>query len=158
MGLRSVCIDGEPPHSTTRWVKGKKEWRQQVSEKVSGWRLDPDAGIRAEFVVTSDRRGGHSFDLDNVAKPVFDAFQGGTPGYVEVQRYVGRHAGVVLTVGLPEPALPPFQCWVESLWRGSKRDVDSHPALKAIPHPGICGHRDCARGNRDRSDEGRQPR
>jgi hypothetical protein len=135
VGLRSVCVDGEPPTFNYPMGQREKEWRQQVLKHLTGWRLDPTEGIRAEFVVTSDRRRGHSFDLDNMAKPVFDAFQGGTPRYVEVERYVGRHAGVVLTLGLPEPALPPFQCWVQNLWRGSKRDADPYPGLTTIPQP-----------------------
>lgn len=142
-----VFVEGEPPTFNYPMNPRERAWRAQVLDVVAGWNLGPAQGIRAEFVVSSDKRGGHSFDLDNLAKPVFDAFSGSTPQFVEVTRRVGHPPGVGIEESSTEPEVPQFQCWVSMLWRGSKRDTIAYPGfadilvVPAVPvHVHLCFH------------------
>jgi hypothetical protein len=131
MGLRSLRIDGEPPTFNYPMSEREKAWRARVAAVIGNLDVAPQDGIRAEFTTSSDKRGGNYFDLDNMAKCVFDALSDRKPKYVELTRQVGDKPGVVLTVGLPESPPPPFLCCM-AVRRGAKRDLVPEPALKGL--------------------------
>jgi hypothetical protein len=128
---QSVRIDGEPPTFNYPMSERERDWRACVVAAVRNLHVGPQDGIRADFTTSSDKRGGHYFDLDNMAKCVFDALSGHKPKYVEVTRSVGPQAGVVLTVGLPEPRSPLFLCRM-AVRRGSKRAPVPDSALSNL--------------------------
>lgn len=128
---RSLRIDGEPPTFNYPMSEREKAWRARVAAAVGNLDVAPQDGIRAEFTTSSDKRGGHYFDLDNMAKCVFDALSDRKPKYVELTRQVGDEPGVVLTVGLPESPPPPFLCCM-AVRRGNKRDPVPDPALRGL--------------------------
>ncbi len=109
-----------------------------MRQAFSGLPFTDDDGVRVEFFVSSDKRRGHYFDLDNMAKVVFDALGHPPVKFVHLERAVCSNPGVVLTIGGPSPsfALPPI--WMPALLRsGSFRDPVPHPALDgAAPIPG----------------------
>lgn len=135
MGLLTACLQGltewDPPTFNPSPSERERNWRARVEALVRTWEISPNDGIRAEFITKSEKRNGNYFDLDNMAACVFDSLLHQKPKYVELRRYLGLNAGVVLTVGLPEPPSPTFVCCMP-LRRGSERDPAPEPALSGL--------------------------
>lgn len=127
--MENVRVSGEPP---TFLTAPEKAWKARVQEAFPQFQLPADHGIRLSFVVTSWRRGGHFFDLDNLVKPVLDAISRPVASFVEAEVHLGQDAGVEIST----PASPSRQvlpiAWMSDLPRTSIRRPDAHPALLAV--------------------------
>lgn len=60
-----VFVSGEP---AVYWGSGEASWKDKVKQVATDSYLHP----RLQFLVGSYLKGGHRFDLDNLAKPVLD--------------------------------------------------------------------------------------
>lgn len=113
-GLRAVdsswrpLVAGEPVLFMGR---GEAEWKQQIRERIVEVPVNP----HIRFVVSSHKRRGHHFDLDNLAKPVLDVLgkeadsvwatveEGQMPG-VEISEQVPRGSPEgCLSIRIEEP-------------------------------------------------------
>jgi hypothetical protein len=86
-------------------------------------------GIVLRFVVTSWKRRGHPFDLDNLAKPVLDALGRPNAHFVEATIQLGTDPGVSIGTASNPSVLLPTLVHFRDLPRGSLRRPDVHPAL-----------------------------
>lgn len=98
---RSVFVPGEPALLLSR---NEKPWRQLVAECG----LRGLEAVRLRFVVTSWRRGGNAFDLDNLVDPVLAAVCAPPaqrqPVWATVE--LGDEPGVEISEQAPPPAPP----------------------------------------------------
>jgi hypothetical protein len=113
-------------------------WKARIRELVPELSLGSAEGIVLRFVVTSWKRRGHPFDLDNLAKPVLDALGRPNAHFVEATIQLGTDPGVSIgTTSKPSVLLAPL-VWFPDLPRGSLRWPDVNPALLAVePFGGI---------------------
>lgn len=98
--MRPVYITGEPVLSGGR---GQDAWQEAIRQRV-----DPTiASPTLTFVVSSTRRRGHPFDLDNLVHPVLMVFDEPIDR-VSARMYVGSSPGLLIEDRPLEP--PPADC------------------------------------------------
>lgn len=120
-----VFVAGEPALLLSR---GEAAWR----EAVRGCGLSNLRSPRFHFIVTSWRRGGNQFDLDNLVDPVLAAVGARPPDRVSVWATVevGIHPGVVITDAPPPP--PPASSVTLHLATAPSRSVRTSECLAEL--------------------------
>lgn len=127
-------IEGEPSSFLTR---SEAEWKRRLSQGLAGFQVRPEEGLHVQFLVSSWRRGGNLFDLDNLAKPLFDVLGGPEVQYVDLKVSLGGPPGVFIEVGQNLPISVPTNCWMSRLIIGSVKHLHADPALRNVrPFPG----------------------
>jgi hypothetical protein len=122
-------VPGEPVLSGGR---GQDEWQELIRAS---------AGISLEspmltFIVSSIRRRGHPFDLDNLVHPVLMVFDEPIDR-VAARLYVGDPPGLLIEDGSPDP--PPSDC-VHSIYVPSHSNVSSRgrTGIPEIADDAVC--------------------
>lgn len=99
--------------------------------------MPANRGIRLRFVVTSWRRRGHLFDIDNLAKPVLDTLSRPAVPFVEAEIQFGSDPGVEISVPRnPLRQVAPI-VWIPHLPRTSIRRPEADPSLLEVPPIGV---------------------
>lgn len=91
-------VEGEP---ALFFSKGEKEWRRAVAA-VQATAM---TAVALEFTVSSHKRRGHSFDIDNLCKPVLDELAW-DPTSIWARVGVGPAPGLRIFESPPPPAPP----------------------------------------------------
>lgn len=134
--VQTIRVSGEPPSFLTA---PERAWKARIKEAIPQFQLPPEHGIRLLFVVTSWRRRGQFFDLDNIVKPVLDAISRPVASFVDAEVHLGQEARVEISI----PTSPSRQVlpivWLSDLPRASIRRPDAHPALQVVSSFGTDG-------------------
>ncbi len=123
----AVFIDGEPVLSGGR---GQDEWQKAIRFALTDPPLDPSL----TFVVSSLKRRGHPFDLDNLVHPVLMVLDEPVDT-VSARLYVGKRPGLLIQDPPPDP--PPSDClraiYVDSHSESSDRNRAGIPEIADDP-------------------------
>lgn len=132
--MQSIWVPGEPP---TFLTASERAWRSQIREAIAQFQLPANRGIRLRFVVTSWRRRGHLFDIDNLAKPVLDTLSRPVASFVDLDVQLGPDPGVEISApaALLRQVAPIV--WIQDLPRTSARRPEADPALIVVPPIGV---------------------
>jgi len=120
-----LFIEGEPAVFMGR---GDREWRERVHQASRGFNLGSECGLRLRFTVSSWRRGGSCFDLDNLTLPVREALGWSDIPFVDTAVEKGRRAGVLVASAREHAQVTP-QIWMAEPIIGSVSHTEVHPAL-----------------------------
>lgn len=121
-------IEGEP---ATFFTQSEAAWKMRLEGELQDFPVRPDYGVTLEFVVTAWRRRGHSFDIDNLAKPVFDLLRRPQVEFVEIGMKKGTAPGVRVRVSDQRPPAPQaIRLWMRRLLVGSQKHEGIHPSLR----------------------------
>jgi len=115
-----VFVDGEPVLSGGR---GQDEWQSQIRDLASRSVTHPDL----TFIVSTLRRRGQPFDLDNFVHPLLMVFDEPI-NYVRARLHVGERPGVLIEDAITDPPRDDFLC---SLY------LPSHSGTSSADRPGI---------------------
>lgn len=128
----AIRIDGEPVLFQVPSTQTEVEWRERIQQACADVELSPQTGLRLDFIVSSWRRRGQRFDLDNLAKPVLDALGHPEVRFIDARIDVGPEPGVAISVIGELPAVSPTFC-MQDLTLGSVKRTEGHPALRGVP-------------------------
>ncbi len=122
---------GEP---ATFFTRSEVSWKARLAEKLGGFRVRPNCGIKLEFIVSAWKRRGHHFDLDNLAKPVFDVLEKPQVEFVDIFVKQGADPGVWIQVSDEwPPVLRAGSFWLRRLLVGSQKHEGVHHSLRSLP-------------------------
>jgi len=123
-------IRGEP---ATFLTSAEAAWNDRLRAGLAGFGIRPGEGIHVRFEVSAWTRRGHHFDLDNLAKPVFDSMGRPQVYFVDVATKIGPEPGVRVRVDQEFPAAPTVVgFWMRRLLVGSQRNEEIHSSLRGI--------------------------
>jgi hypothetical protein len=121
-----IWVEGEPATFLTR---REKEWRVRIREGIGNFKVPSNHGIVLRFVVSSWRRRGHHFDVDNLGKPILDELGRPKCTFVEAELRVGQVPGAEIAVAQAPSMEVERSLWLRDLPRKSVRRPDADPAL-----------------------------
>ena len=123
-------VEGEPSSFLT---PAEAVWKEKLKRGIPRFAIASDEGIRVVFTVAAWKRRGYYFDLDNLAKPVFDFLGRPDVPFLDLGVHLGPVPGVFIEVTREAPPRYEPVCWFEQLVRGSVRHTDAHAALAGLP-------------------------
>ncbi len=122
-----VFVEGEPVLSGGR---GQAEWQEAIRVRLTDAPINPSL----TFVVSSLRRRGHPFDLDNLVHPVLMVLDEPVDT-VSARLYVGQRPGLLIEEASPGP--PPSDClrtiYLDSHSETSDRNRAGIPEIASDP-------------------------
>lgn len=126
-----IRIRGEP---ATFLTSKEKPWKTLLKEGLDGFFVPPNHGLHVRFTVTSWKRRGHAFDLDNLAKPVLDLLKDVAPVFVEARVNLGDRPGVEITTSrTPTFSASGSSFWIRKPPVRSTKSLEVHPDLVGVP-------------------------
>lgn len=125
----AVWIEGEP---TSFLTPLESAWKEKLRSRLVGFIGPAGAGIRLSFKVTSWKRRGNHFDIDNITKPVLDVLGFADALFVDTAAELSSNPGVEVAFAHDHRRLgDAAHFWIKSAIVGSVRRPDPH---RDLPH------------------------